>query len=157
MILVLTRSGVCATLPGHSDCHWRASIAALCNEHSSGSLSVVMAASEWIQQDCRCCQTVPSIWWGCKGLQHAIQECPGRTRRHLDLCRAPIYTLCIHYSLSACYTYITSCRLVSLGCQHWVQTINFKLVIMGTIAKHFWYFRYSDCWPQLQTVQSHLS
>jgi hypothetical protein len=132
-ILVLNRSGVCATLPGHSDCYRRASIAALCNEHSSGSMSVVMAASEWVQRDCRCRQTVPGVWRGCEGLQRAIQECPGGTRRHLDLCCASIYALCIHYSLSACYTHTTSCRLVSLGSQHWVQAINSELAIMGTV------------------------
>ena len=157
MILVLTRSGVCATLPGYSDCYWRAGIAALCNEHSSGSMSVVVAASECVQRDRHCCQTVPSIWRGCEGLQRAIQECPGGTRRHLDLCCAPICTLSIHYSLSACYTHITSCRLVSLGCQNLVQAINSKLAIMGTVAKHFCYIRWSDCWPQLLAVQSHPS
>ena len=138
MTLILFRSGVCATVPGHSDCYWRASIAALCNEHGSRSVSVVMAASEWVQRYCRCPQTIPSIWRGCKGLQCEIQECPGGTRRHLDLCCAPICTLCIHYSLTPCYTHITSCRLVTLRCQHWVQAINSELEILTTVTEHFW-------------------
>jgi len=99
-------------------------------------MSVVMATSEWVQRDCHCSQKVPGIRRGCKGLQRAIQECPGGTGRHLDMCCAPICTLSIHYGLTTCYTHVASCRSVSLACQHSVQVINSKLAIMFTVAEH---------------------